>query len=157
MRQRGLWLSIREGFLLEVRVRHTLSHHRCHSNYCFHSEIVRMPKVMPHSQCTPLWFQGPPHLDCSVCFLSLSNLSGLNSLPIPLQHMIPAHDGWEMDGTTLLLKKTQKMGRLEPLIIVGLHLQLDTKPHLLVIGPFSAHFKWLQKTFIQYGKLPTVL
>lgn len=141
MRQRGLCLRIREGFLLEVRVRHTLSHHRRHPSYCFHSEIVRMPKVTPHSPCTRLWFQGPPHLDCSVCFLSLSNLSGLNSLPIPLQHMIPAHDGREMDGTTRLLKKTQKMGQLEPLIIVGLQLQFDIKPHLLMIGSFSVHFK----------------
>lgn len=71
--------------------------------------------------------------------------------------MIPAHDGREMDGTTRLLKKTQKMGQLEPLIIVGLQLQFDIKPHLLMIGSFSVHFKWLLKSFIQYGKLSTVL
>lgn len=97
-------------------------------------KIVRMPKVTPHSHCTCPWFHRPPNLDCSVCFLSLSNLSGLNSLPIPLQHMIPAHDGWD----NCLLKKTQKTDRLEPLIIVGLQLQLDNKLHLLMIGNFHS-------------------
>lgn len=68
----------------------------------------------------------------------------LSLLPVSQQPQWPqlssypsvAHDSssWWMG------KKTQKMGRLEPLIIVGLQLQLDTKLHLLVIG--NLHSIW---------------
>lgn len=163
-RWRALWLEHQRSLPGGV----TESDSHCHitdiiPKNCSHSEIwnCRTPIVTPHSLCTCPWTSraSPPRsLSCPP--VSWKPLCPQLPFIPSLCSTWLAKFQLGMDTTVWLLEKTQKMDRLEPLTVIGLRLQLDTKPYLLIpsltVGQFPAWLQWLLKTSTQHGKLPTV-